>query len=119
MEVQVRESQIEDVLATYPEVTQGILGSQQELRLIARQMPLSSGRLDLLFSAGTRLLLLELKVEPFRTQFVSQVKSYAQDLRDLQAAGGLIAAPIDSFLLCPRFTSSEKQSCLAEGVTPI
>lgn len=119
MEVQVRESQIEDVLATYPEVTQRLLGSPQELRLLARQMPLRSGRLDLLFSAGTRLLLLELKVEPFRPEFLSQVKFYAQALLDLQVAGDLIAAPIDSLLLCTRFTPSDEQLCLAEGVAPV
>lgn len=119
MEVYIRESQIEDVLATYPEVAQRLVGSQQEMRLIARQMSLRSGRLDLLFSAGTRLLLLELKVEPFKPDFVSQVKSYAQDLLDLQRVGALIGAPIDSLLLCPQFTSSQEQLCLAEGVTPV
>ena len=119
MDIKVRESQIEDVLATYSEVTQRLIGSQHELRLIARQMPLQSGRLDLLFSAGTRLLLLELKVEAFKRDFVSQVKSYAQDLLKLQEEGTLIAAPIDSLLLCPRFTSSGEQLCLAEGVTPV
>ena len=119
MDVKVRESQVEDVLATYPEVTQRLLGSQHELRLVARQMPLQSGRLDLLFSAGARLLLIELKVEPFKRDFLSQVKSYSRDLTDLQEEDSLVAAPIDLLLLCPQFTSSQEQLCLSEGVRPV
>ena len=119
MEVKVRESQVEDVLATYPEVTQRLLGSQHELRLVARQMPLQSGRLDLLFSAGARLLLIELKVEPFKRDFLSQVKSYSRDLIDLQEEGSLVAAPIDLLLLCPEFTPSQEQLCFSEGVGPV
>ena len=119
MEVKVRESQIEDVLASYPEVAQRLVGSTHELRLIARQMPLRSGRLDLLFSAGKELLLLELKAEAFKRNFLSQVKSYSGDLEDLQREGSLIAAPINPMLLCPQFTSSQERLCSSEGVRPV
>ncbi len=72
----VRESQIEDVLATYPQITQRVLGIDKELTLLARQKILKSGRLDLLFTAEDKLLLLELKVEDFRPEFIQQVKRY-------------------------------------------
>lgn len=119
MEIRVRESQIEDVLASYPEVAQRLIGSRHELRLIARQMPLRSGRLDLLFSAGKELLLVELKAEAFKRDFVSQVKSYSRDLSDLQKDGSLIGAPINLLLLCTRFTPAQEQLCLREGVRPV
>ncbi|MEX0799905.1 MAG: hypothetical protein WD379_01665 [Dehalococcoidia bacterium] len=118
-ELKVRESQIEDVLATYPELTQRIVGSPQELRLIARQMALPSGRIDLLFSAGARLLLIELKVEPFRKVFLQQITSYAADLAQLQQHGELVQAAIDMLLLCPRFAATEEQLCLGQGVRPV
>ncbi len=118
-ELKVRESQIEDVLATYPELTQRLISSKHELRLIARQMPVTSGRIDLLFVSGTRLLLVELKVEPFKKAFLSQVKSYAHDLRELQNQGGLIESPIEALLLCPLFATDDEKGCLREGVQPV
>jgi hypothetical protein len=115
-ELKVRESQIEDVLSTYPELTQRLVGSPQDLRLIARQMSLRSGRIDLLFSAGARLLLVELKVEAFRKVFLQQITSYGSDLGELQKQGDLIQAPIEMLLLCPRFTASDERLCLRQGV---
>ncbi|MBM4463734.1 MAG: hypothetical protein FJ012_10500 [Chloroflexi bacterium] len=76
----VRESQVEDVLATYPWITQRILGKEGELSLLARQMPLESGKLDLLFAWENKLLLLELKVENSKEQFVQQIAKYRGDL---------------------------------------
>jgi hypothetical protein len=107
----VRESQIEDVLATYPEITQKLLGTDKELSLLARQKTLDSGRLDLLFASEDKLLLLELKVENFKREFVDQVEQYRSDLLSLQASGLLLDGLIEAFLMCPVFTSDGLDPC--------
>src|SRR2546428_12801290 len=56
-EIRLRESQVEDILATYPDVARRLVGSDVAFRLIGRQLSLSAGRLDLLWSTGPRLLL--------------------------------------------------------------
>jgi hypothetical protein len=69
----IRESQIEDVLVSAPILTKNILQLDDEPRLLARQMIIPSGRLDLLYAYQTKLLLIELKVVPFQQKFVKQV----------------------------------------------
>jgi len=70
--MQVHESQIEDILASYPAIAKRVLGTTDDLRLLVRQMPLPSGRLDLLYATGASLLLVELKVEPAIEPFVGR-----------------------------------------------
>jgi hypothetical protein len=70
----VQERQVEDILATFTDLTAGLLGVSEPLRLLARQLALPDGsRLDLLFAAGRKLLLVELKVEACRKEFVRQI----------------------------------------------
>jgi len=118
-DIRLRESQIEDVLATYPDVPRQLVGSEDTFRLLARQMSLGSGRLDLLWSTGARLLLMELKIEPCRQEFIDQVLAYRRELTEMQLDGALLGGPIDVVLLCPSFTSSLEQSCQREEVTPV
>ncbi len=115
----VRESQVEDVLATYPQITQKVLGMEEELTLLARQKNLESGRLDLLFAAQNKLLLLELKVEDFKQEFIQQVKRYRDDLFALQRDGLLLSGTVEPFLLCPAFPDDGMRLCEQESVIPI
>jgi hypothetical protein len=118
--VQVRESQIEGVLATYPDITKEVVGVRDDLTLLARQKLLPSGdRLDLLFVSGTRLKLLELKISIFEKQFVDQVVQYKQELVQLQSEDKLVNGCIDAYLLCPSMTTVQKQDCLKRDVYPI
>lgn len=117
--MQVRESQIEDVLATYPYTTQRILGRQEELTLLSRQMSLEKGKLDLLFASGSQLLLLELKVETFRQEFIQQVQEYREGLLSLQRQGMLLAGNIEAFLLCPRFPDDALRLCREHDIVPV
>ncbi len=56
----VRESQIEDVLATYTDIAKETLAIKEELTLLARQKILPSGeKIDLLFVADSRIKLVE------------------------------------------------------------
>ena len=115
----VRESQVEDVLATYTDIAKEILGIKEELTLLARQRILPSGdRIDLLFVADSRMKLVELKVEKCKNEFINQVKNYVDELIELQNENKLIAGDIDSFLLTPEFSAEQMELCRKSGITP-
>lgn len=118
--MEVRESQVEDVLATYPDITKEVVGIPDDLTLLARQKLLPSGnRIDLLFVSGTRLKLLELKIGVFQKQFIDQVVQYKQELQQLQAEDKLVKGHIDTYLLCSSMTEIHKQECLKNSVCPV
>lgn len=118
--LEIRESQIEDVLATYPDITKEILGISEDLTLLARQKILPSGnKLDLLLVAGTRLRLLELKVDLFQEQFITQTIEYKNELMQLQKDNKLVNGQIDAYLLCPLIPDKQKQICISKGIQPV
>ena len=119
MATQVRESQIEDVLASFPRIAQRVLGLDEAPQLVARQMNIPSGRLDLLYATGRTLTLVELKVEDAKPEFVAQVQRYVADLEELQAQAKLLAAPISPVLLCPTFRRDAVRACNDAGVRPM
>jgi hypothetical protein len=119
MAFEVRESQVEDVLATYPSIVRRLLDLDEDAALVARQMPLPSGRLDLLFLTGNTLLLIELKVVPFNEEFVSQVQNYQADLVALQQVKKLVQATIVPILLCPSIADSDRDACQAQGIQAV
>jgi hypothetical protein len=115
----VRESQVEDVLATYPDIAKEILGIQEDLTLLSRQKILPSGdRIDLLFVADSRMKLLELKVDKCKPEFIGQVKNYVDELVKLQNTNKFIAGDIDAFLLSPEFSVEQSELCKNFGITP-
>ena len=114
--VQVRESQVEDVLASFPQIAQRVLDLDEPPRLIARQMTIPSGRLDLLFATGQTLTLIELKVEDGRPEFVGQIQHYREDLEELQSQEKLVSVTIISVLLCPGFRRDAIEACGEAGV---
>jgi len=97
--MEIRESQIEDILVSAPILTKNILHLEDEPRFLCRQMIMPSGRLDLLYTYRTDLLLLELKVVPFRKQFVEQLSAYRNDLLRMQKDGDLVQGRICTYLL--------------------
>lgn len=115
----IREAQIEDVLATYPDLLKDILGIA-DLTLIARQKILPSGnRLDLLFLFGKRILLLELKAERFKAEFLNQIGGYAAELTALQRVGKLVEGDIHPFILCTDFTEANEILCKKQNIVLI
>lgn len=114
--INIREIEIEDVLASYPQITANILEFEGELKLIARQMIVPSGRIDLLFLGGTKLFLVELKVEEFSKDFLGQIVSYREDLLELQQNGKLIDADISSFLLLPSFIQPDELAAKSTNI---
>ncbi|MEJ7612501.1 MAG: hypothetical protein SQA66_02550 [Candidatus Fervidibacter sacchari] len=84
----VQERQVEDILATFTDITARLLSVSLPLRLLARQLSLPDGsRLDLLFAAGRKLLLVELKVEACRKEFIHQIANYRQQVAVMQYQG--------------------------------
>jgi len=97
--MEIRESQIEDILVSAPVLTKSLLHLEDEPRFLCRQMTMSSGRFDLLYTYRTELLLLELKVVPFKKQFIEQLCAYRNDLLKMQEDGDLIQGRICTYLL--------------------
>lgn len=116
MELGVRESEIEDIFAQYPELLKRVLGVSGEMHLVARQKPLPSGRLDLMYAHASRFLLVELKADDFKPIFVNQVLSYRSDLQTLQERGAFIRAEIVPYLVCPSSTDQARQVAANGGV---
>ena len=118
--LQIRESQIEDVLCRHLDITRQLIKNTGELSLISRQKILPSGhRLDMLFMDMDRLALIELKVEAFKKDFLKQIISYRNELITLQERKSLINGHIRAILLCVDFTRNAVNDCATEDVEPI
>lgn len=115
--MEIRETQIEDVLVNAPVLTKKILNLEDEPRLIGRQMLLPSGRLDILYTYRSNFLLIELKAIPFQRKFIRQILDYKNDLVGFQNDGKLLRGEIQPFLLCPSIRNSDKQFGRGEGVS--
>ena len=114
--MEIRESQIEDILVGAPALTREILQLEEEPRILVRQMLVPSGRIDLLCLYQARLLLLELKVVPFQRRFVEQVVGYREDVVAFQESGKLPSGEIVPFLLCIQPTSAQRSLASEYGV---
>lgn len=119
MVIKVHEAQVEDALAVHPDIFANIIGISGPISLLFRQHALPSGRLDLLYTAGNELLLVELKVESCQPSFIEQVLRYADDLHALQEQDSLIQAPVKPYLLCPSFSDRQRNQCRRAGVTAV
>ena len=118
-DISIRESQVEDVLASFPHIAQRVLGLDEAPQLIARQMIVPSGRLDLLYVTGQRLTLVELKVEDAKLEFIAQLERYVVDLEEFQSQGKLLLAPITPVLLCPAIRRDVGRACNEAGIRPV
>lgn len=116
---EVRESEIEDIFAQYPMLMRGVLELSHDVFLVARQKILPSGRLDLVYSHSSELILVELKVEPFRESFVRQVLDYKNDLDSLQSDGEFIQGTVNAVLLCSNVTTEQKMLADNDGVKAV
>ncbi|MDO9547517.1 MAG: hypothetical protein Q7J65_00950 [Candidatus Marinimicrobia bacterium] len=120
MNLEIRESQIEDIFATQLDEVKSILSIQDSISLISRQKILPSGnKLDLLFLSSTELLLLELKAVRSEIKFCKQVISYKDELLELQENNKLPKLPIKVYLVCPDFLEKHKIFCCQNYVIPI
>ena len=114
--MEIRETQIEDILISSPTLMKETLRLDDEPRLIGRQIVVPSGRLDMLYAYQKDLFLIELKVATFQKKFVQQVINYRDDLQLFQQQGKLIQGYIQPFILLPEITNANKRIAEAEGV---
>lgn len=107
----ISESQVEDALVTNLQFLKKLLGVENDLKLIARQLRLKNGeqRIDLLVSSGKDLCLVELKVVKYSDDFLLQTVEYKDELISLQQKGELISGNINSFLLVTEATQKQIQ----------
>jgi hypothetical protein len=120
VDLHIRESQIEDILVMYPEIAARILGENPDITPVVRQKSLpSGGRLDIVYIAGNRFLLIELKVEAFIAKFLNQVLEYHGDLAALQNINQFPTGVIEPFLLVPSIRESQRNACEKAGVKVI
>lgn len=118
-DVEVRESQIEDILVASPGLLKNLLNTPDLPKIIARQMQVPSGRLDLLLTSSASIQLVELKVAPFQKAYVKQVLNYMRDVRSLQESDRLIRGELNAYLLCTRATNEQKKFATQENVCTI
>lgn len=116
MKMEIRETQIEDILISSPLLMQKTLGLDEEPRLIGRQIVLPSGRLDMLYAYQKDLFLIELKVANFQKKFIKQVLDYKKDLLLFQNQGKLVSGYIQPFLMLPKASETNKKEIEANGV---
>jgi hypothetical protein len=114
--VEIRETQIEDILISSPALMREALKLGEEPRLIGRQISVPSGRLDMLYAYQKDLLLIELKTAAFQKKFIQQVINYKMDLQQFQRQGKLIQGNIQAFLLLPEIDSLNKKKAELAGV---
>lgn len=120
MNIEIRESQIEDIFATQLDETKKILFVKTNISLISRQKKLPSGGiLDLLFLSPNNLLLVELKTVRSETSFCKQVVNYRNDLLLLQERNEIPNLPICAYLVCPEFLDKHRKICKENDVIPI
>jgi len=112
----IRETQIEDIFINSPVLIQNLLELDDDLRIIGRQIQVPSGRLDMLFSHRTKLLLIELKVAMFQKTFVQQVLEYRNDLLLFQKQGKLLNADIIPYLLIPEISQQNRNLVENQGI---
>ena len=117
LELHIRESQIEDILVMYPEIAARLLNEDSDITPVVRQKYLpSGGRLDVVYIADNRFLLVELKVETFTATFLAQVLEYQRDLIELQALKQFPAGIIEPILLVPVIQDLQREQCEKAGV---
>lgn len=114
--MEIRETQIEDILISSPSLAKEILRLDEEPRLIGRQIIVPSGRLDMLYSYQKDIFLIELKVGTFQKKFIQQVLNYKSELHYLQMQGKLIMGNIQPFLLLPKISEANRKRAECEGV---
>jgi hypothetical protein len=114
--MEIRETQIEDILISSPTLMKETLKLEEEPRFIGRQLVVPSGRLDMLYAYQKDLFLIELKVVAFQKKFIHQVINYRNDLQLFQQQGKLIQGYIQPFLLLPEISNPNQKAAEAEGI---
>jgi hypothetical protein len=114
--MEIKESQIEDILVASPELAKIILKLEDEPKFLGRQITIPSGRLDMLYAYNTELLLVELKITAFHVKFIHQILNYKNDLFNFQQEGKLIKGDIIPFLILPSIDKNDLKTLEKNGI---
>jgi len=113
----ISEKTVEDILSSDKSLLAEILSANAaNLTIVARQKPLKSGKIDLLYLYEDELLLIELKVVGFYPDIISQINDYFEDLRVLQTQHKLIDAEIRKIVLVTGASPEDIERCEAESI---
>ena len=121
MEVEIRESQIRDILALLPKVAAEVLSVKENLVLLRKEYPLPRGRLDLLLISRDKLHLIELKMVSVKLNHIDQLLRYKEDLEKEKSEGKLTNLEIVPYIICPKgmFPHDAKEYCQKMGIIPV
>ena len=114
--MKIKESQIEDIFVTSPELLKTILKLDDDPKLLGRQIVIPSGRLDMLYAYKTELLLIELKIVAYRAKFIRQILDYKNDLFNFQQDGKLVNGEIVPFLVLPNIDKTDLRTVEKNGI---
>lgn len=113
----IKESEVEEALISDLSAVKKLLFISKEPTLIARQLLLTKeSRLDLLFSYGDSLLLVELKITKFYSEHRKQILRYKKEIERLQSEKELPSGKIQMYLLVTDFLSQELVECTADNI---
>lgn len=116
-ESSISEKIIEDILASDKSIIADILNIDSvNLKLLARQKSLESGKLDLLYLYKGYLILIELKSVAYSSYVIQQIESYYQDLILLQQENKLINTEIKKIILVPKASTDDVEECLKNEI---
>lgn len=108
----ISERIVEDILSSDKAILAEILSlNPGDLSLVARQKPLNSGKLDLLYMYDNELLLIELKVVGFYGDIIRQVNGYWDDLLELQSQHRLVNTVVRKIILVREATPRDIEKC--------
>ncbi len=113
----IKESEVEEALVSDLREVKKLLSIPKEPTLIARQLLLTKeSRLDLLFSYGDSLLLIELKITKFFSEHREQILRYKKEIESLQSEKELPSGNIQMYLLVTDYLSKDLAECAADKV---
>lgn len=113
----IKESEVEEALVSDLREVKKLLSIPKEPTLIARQLLLTKeSRLDLLFSYGDLLLLIELKITKFYPEYREQILRYKKEIERLQSEKELPSGNIQMYLLVTDYVSKDLAECAADKV---
>lgn len=115
------ERAVEDVLAKYLTIAEEILNCPPDsLKLLERQQSIPDGRIDLLYSAGDELILVELKITRASESHISQIERYKEYYESTvigdRYPSGYNLTPV---LLTPDIPKKIEIECDSRGVSAI
>lgn len=113
----IKESEVEEALVSDLRIIKSLLYLDHDPKLIARQLQLGDGsRLDLLFSCGDFLFLIELKTTKFYPAHKEQILRYKKEIERLQSQKELPSSDVQLYVFVTDYLPNELRDCVIDKV---